>query len=276
MKGILDIESWYQSVAISVQEAGVAFSAFLPKVLLALLVAAVGWLVARAIQAVAGRVLRKAGADRLGRSSRIADSLRNAGVASPISVVVARVLFWAVLLTFGLFALQALGIAAVARTLERVIGLLPHLFAAAVIIIVGVPLSRLVKNLTTSGAAAARVAQAQRLGVAAQAIVAMVVGVLALSQVGIDTGLLITVITTLVATVGLSMGLAFALGAKPIVTHILAGHFLRQNLSTGTSVEVLGRSGQIRTVGAVATVIASDDREWLVPNDKVLNEVLGR
>ena len=45
-----------------------------------------------------------------------------------------------------------------------------------------------------------------------------------------------------VATIGLSMGLAFALGARPIVTHILAGHFLRQSLTRGTPVEVLGKA----------------------------------
>ncbi len=104
----------------------------------------------------------------------------------------------------------------------------------------------------------------------------LVVAVLALEQLGVETELLVTVITALVATLSLAMGVAFALGARDVVTHILAGHYLRQSLPAGRLVEVQGRSGVVQEVGPVATLMRRDDRVVSVPNARLLDEIILR
>jgi small-conductance mechanosensitive channel len=85
---------------------------------------------------------------------------------------------------------------------------------------------------------------------------------------------LITVITVLVATFGLTMGLAFALGSRTLITHILAGHYLRQTLPSGKLVEVSGRKGTVEHIGAVSTVFREGDRSWTMPNAALLEDIV--
>ena len=82
--------------------------------------------------------------------------------------------------------------------------------------------------------------------------------------------------TVVVGAATLAMGVAFALGARPIVGHILAGHFLRQSIPQGSAVEVAGRRGLVERVGSVDTLVKDDERSWSIPNSALLDQVIDR
>jgi hypothetical protein len=107
-------------------------------------------------------------------------------------------------------------------------------------------------------------------------LVVGLVAVVALEQLGVTTSVLVGPITAVLAAAGFAAGLAFALGAHPIVTHILAGHFLKQSLPRDTFVEISGERGVVDRVGATDTVLRSGDRSWSVPNGKLIGEIVIR
>jgi hypothetical protein len=76
--------------------------------------------------------------------------------------------------------------------------------------------------------------------------------------------------------VGFAAGLAFALGARPVVTHILAGHFLKQSLPRDVAVEIAGQRGIVEVVGPVSTVLRDGDRSWTIPNAQLLDQIVIR
>jgi hypothetical protein len=116
--------------------------------------------------------------------------------------------------------------------------------------------------------------RAERAGALTRGAVLLITGVVAVEQLGLKTEMFVRIVTVLVATLGLTMGLAFALGARSVITHILAGHYLRQSLATGQQVEVAGRKGVVDHVGAVSTVFRKGDRSWSVPNASLLEDVV--
>jgi len=71
-------------------------------------------------------------------------------------------------------------------------------------------------------------------------------------------------VSSVAAAAGSSVGLVFALGAYPVIAHILAGHFLKQWLPRNPPIEVDGQRGLVERVGAVDNMICSDDRSWTV------------
>jgi len=157
---------------------------------------------------------------------------------------------------------------------SRLISYLPNVIAAAFIVVVGLLLARLAQRLVVSGSEMAGLLRSDRLGAVVRGVVLLVTGVVAVEQLGLKTDILVKVITVLVATLGVTMGLAFALGARSVVTHILAGHYLRQALVTGQRVEVSGRKGVLDHVGAVSTVFKKGDQSWSVPNAALLEDVI--
>jgi hypothetical protein len=180
------------------------------------------------------------------------------------------------MLTFVLSAVETLGLDAVTATIDRLIAFLPNVIASGLLFLLGLLLARLAGNLVSSGAAAASLSGAPRIGAMAQGVVAVVAGVIALEQLGVQTEIVVTVVTAAVAALGITVGIAFALGATPVIGHILAGHFLRQSLPPGGSVEVGERRGVVEQVGPVATLLRDGERAWSIPNARLLDEIVQR
>jgi small-conductance mechanosensitive channel len=88
--------------------------------------------------------------------------------------------------------------------------------------------------------------------------------------------MVVTVVTAVVGAVTVTVGVAFALGARPVITHIMAGHFLRQSLPTGGSVEVGGQRGVVERVGAVDTLVRDEEHTWSIPNGRLIEEIVVR
>lgn len=276
MNTLFDLESWRAVFQNSLAALGTSFGAFVPKLLGTIVVLLLGWLVAKVAELASRRTLRRLGLDRLGERVRVSRFLGRAGVTAPPSKIVSRLLFWLLVLTFVITAADSLGLTAVTTTIDRFVAYVPSIIAAGLILVFGLFLARFTRNLIVSAAMAANIAEARRLGNAGHGVVTVLVCVLAVEELGVDTGILVTVITGLVSAAALTMGLAFAIGARPVVTHILAGHFLRQVLAPGGRVVVDGRSGTIDRVGPLDTLIHDDAGAWSIPNGILLDSVRGR
>ncbi len=271
-----DLETWRTASESAMSEMSRTTAAFAPRLVAAILLLLLGWLVARLLGAITRRLLRRIGLDTASTRLRVRETLDQAAIRSDPSALVGRLVFWLVLLGFLLSAVEALGLSAVTASIGRLLGYLPNLVAALVLVLLGVLAGRLARNVVASAAAAADFGPAARLGAAAQVGVVLLVTVLALEQIGIETEILVSLLTALVAASALTVGLSFALGARPVVTHILAGHFLRQSLAAGGSVEVEGRRGVVERVGPVETLLRDERGSWSIPNGRLLETVVGR
>lgn len=274
MNDLVDIETWRQMVSDSLTQLAERIVQLVPALVSAAFILLVGYGVSKLSAAITSRAMRRFGFDRACTRLRITESLRRAKVLSAPSVVMARIVQWVVFLVFVLPAAEALGLDPVTMMVDRALAYLPRVASAALVMVLGVLLARFVRNLVQSAGAIANLSQTVQLGVIAHAMVVLVTGVLALGQLGVETDILVTVVTVLVATLGLTFGAAFALGARPLVTHILAGHTLRTLLPEGKAVEVGGRPGVVERVGAVDTLFRDGDKRWSMANAVLLEQVI--
>jgi hypothetical protein len=247
--------------------------AFTPRLIGALAVLLFGWLLARLVQAVVERSIR-VGLDSILERTGIAQALERTSMTATPSAIVGRVLFWLILIVFIMGASQIVGLDAVSDAIRRVLAYIPNVIAAALVLAAGIFLARLADNLVTSGAAAAGVSYAKSLGSVARGSIIVMVGVVTVEQLGVDTQILITVITVSVAAMAAGLALSFALGSTGVIRGILAGHYLRQILAEGRSVEVAGLRGVVEEVGAVATRFRDGERSWTLPNARLVEELI--
>lgn len=276
MSEVFNFEAWRQVMVTSLTELGRTLAAFLPSLIGMLVILGVGWCIAKVVEVVARRVLHRVGLDRTSDRLGVADTLRDAGVLRGPSELIARLLFWVLMLTFLLSAFETLGLTAVAVTIDRVIAYLPNIIAAALVVIVGLLISRFTGNLVASGAGAAGVTYARELGSAARGVVVVMVAILATEQLGVETRVLVAAVTATVAAVVAGLALAFALGSREVVRAILAGHYLRQSLAEGQSVEIEGRRGTLERVGVTDTLFREERGAWSIPNARLLDAVVVR
>lgn len=276
MQELFDVEAWREVSVRALSELGATLAAFLPSLVGALVILAIGWLLSRAVEIAAQRVLRTVGVDRASARLGLGDILERTGVTITASALIARLLFWLLMLTFVLSSVETLGLEAVTGTIDRLIAFIPSLIGAGLITLLGLLFARFLGGVAGSAVAAAGFDGAARVGLVVQGLAAVLAVVIAIEQLGLDTQVLVAPLTALLAAAGFSAGLAFALGARPIVTHILAGHFLRQSLPREAFVEVAGHRGVVQRVGATDTLLRDGERQWSVPNAQLLETVVSR
>ena len=247
---------------------------FIPNLVNGLIILLVGYLIAQLVRWIMATVLRRLKFDPLIERTGITGSLRGLGVKTPLSEIFAQTLFTLLLLSFLITSTRLMGLGAVALLLENLLNFLPNIIAAVIIFLLGGVVAQFVGNLVTTFGTTGGVTYAARLGRIIQYLISLFVVVLALGQLGIDTAILVTAITIVIAAFGLALGLALGLGARGVVHNILAGYYMRQRFPVGRLIAYFDVRGEVSVVGGVSTVVRTSDGDVAIPNSAVIDSVV--
>jgi hypothetical protein len=197
-----------------------------------------------------------------------APHLRLSSVATKL---LGNITFWVTILLFITAATRILGLVVFSDWLDRVVGYLPTLVAGGLIILVGIVISALVRDLTAATVASTEVAYGDVFGRGAQAVVLVTALIIGINQVGIDVTLLVTLVSILFAAVCVSFTLAFALGARTFVSNLIGAHYIQQYYQPGQLARLGDIEGEILELTPTSVIIAAESGRVTVPA-KIFNE----
>lgn len=248
--------------------------AWLPNLGVALILILAGWIVGRLIQAILAGLLRRLGLDRLAQRAGASQMLERLGMGSSAVDVLARVVFWLILLVFLLAATESLGLEGVVQTLGGLIDFLPSVLAAALILLFGGLLARLVGEALGALAEQSGIQAGTALGsLVRYALLAFVV-ILALQQLGVETSLLTTTTVALIGAAALALAVAFGFGSRDIARNIMAGFHVREEFTVGQVLTVAGHQGQLVHVGPVKSRLKTETGHLSLPNSVLAEQVV--
>ena len=242
---------------------------YLPNVLGAFLLLLVGWIIANVLQATAVR-LTQLGERALSRFTDGRGAIA-ARLPSASAKIFGSVVFWAVVLFFLTAATQVLGLNTFTNWLSRVVDYLPTVFVGALIIIAGILVSKLAREVTEAATASADERQRALIGRVVQAGILVTAILVGAEQIGIK----VTFLVILAAAVGISLvgavALALSLGAREYVANLIGAHYLRRRYSIGQQVRLAGFEGRILELTETAVVLETSEGRASIPA-KVFNE----
>jgi small-conductance mechanosensitive channel len=140
---------------------------------------------------------------------------------------------------------------------------LPSLFAGALIIIAGILLARLSRDLVT--AAAPSSAQRLLLGRVTQLSILATAIVIGADQIGIKINFLVIMATVVVSTVLGGGALALSLGARTYVANLIGAHYLRQAYCVGQRIRVAGYEGHILEITPTTVILETAEGRATLP-----------
>ena len=247
---------------------------YIPRLINGLVVLLVGllisWLVSRVVGWILVRVKIDRGAERIGLTSL----LSSLGIRLPISRIIAQLIFVFMFLSFLVTATRLMGLEPVARLIDQLISFFPSLVAAVIVFLLGYMVARFLGDLVDSAATTAGLSYGPRLGRITRYVITVFATVLALATLGVNTDLIISAITIMVAAFGLALGLALGLGARSFVHHILAGYYMRQRLPIGQPIEFGEVRGQVGGIGSVNTVVGTPGGDVVIPNGTLAESIV--
>ena len=131
-----------------VEDAWSTVATFVPKLLAFLLILLVGWLIAKAVEKILDKVLERVGFDRWVERGGIKRALANSKYDA--SSILGRLVYYAILLFTLSVAFGVFGPNPISDYLGAVIGYLPRLFVAILILVIASAVAAAVKSLIES------------------------------------------------------------------------------------------------------------------------------
>jgi len=245
---------------------------WLPNLLGALVLLLVGWLVARLVQFIIGGLLRRLRLDSLTERVGISRMLSNAGLDPSVVNLLARLAYWLILFVFVLAAAESVGLLGVTEMLNRLVGYLPNVLAAALILLLGSLVAQVVGDALGKMTTQAGVAAGAALGQIVRYTLLVFAVILALGQLGIQTDLLTIAASALVVATALAMAIAFGFGSRDLARNIMAGYHARESFEEGQQLSLRGHSGQLMSIGTVKSMIKTGNGMVSLPNSALTEE----
>ena len=247
---------------------------FLPNLLSAILILLIGWAIAFVISMLTRRIFSSLRLDTLSERRGLRRTLSDIGIDTPLSSIASSFTFWLILLLMLEPLTEALRLTYLSHLVARLLGFLPSVLAAALILVLGLSFARMFAASVTRTAKAANLEYAAALGAIVRYFIALIAVIITLAQLGVQTAILTVIFAVILLSVGAASALAFGTGSKAVVANILAGAFIRDHFPEGREIDVQGVHGKIVAVNSVGTTVDSDGRIVTVPNSVLMENVV--
>ena len=211
----------------ALQELARGFAHYLPRAVVMLIIAFVGWVIAYLLKVIVRGILRVTKFSKLSESAGATQFLNQAALPSSTELL-SRFVFWVAWVGFILLGVSVLGIVGLQEYTSRFFLFLPRLFVAMVILFLG----SLAASFFSRAALLAAVNANFRSSRLLSATVRIIISIFALSMMfevlGVAEQTMLLAFGTVFGAVMLGMAIAFGLGGKD-----LAREFLEKRLATG-------------------------------------------
>ncbi|BFT32218.1 mechanosensitive ion channel [Alteromonas sp. D210916BOD_24] len=267
----MDLNIWAQSFSNALTRFWTEVAGFLPNLIATVVVVFIGLFISKMITNWVAKLIEKLGFNTLCEKLGIHSVISTLGFKANAADIVGKLLHLFFILIILVAAAETLGLERFSAILDEFILYLPKLFGALLITLIGLFIAKNGKTqLETSlenmgieyGAAAGRVLQL---------MVLFITFSLVIGQLELETELLNTIFTVMIASLGIALALALGLGTQSVANSIVSGIYAREQLLPGDEVEFEGFVGNVVSVSTVNTILENKEGKRLsIPNQDLL------
>ncbi len=204
---------------------------YLPRLIVMLVIAFVGWVIAYLLKMLARSILRLTSFSRLSENAGATRLLNRAALPSSTELV-SRFVFWVAWIGFILLGVSVLGIAGLQEYISRFFLFLPRLFVALVILFLGFLAASFFSRAALLAAVNANFRSSRLLSISIRIVISIFALSMVLEVLGVGEETMLIAFGTGFGAIMLGLAIAFGLGGKD-----LAREFLEKKLATGKKEE---------------------------------------
>ncbi|REJ84277.1 MAG: hypothetical protein DWQ44_06480 [Bacteroidetes bacterium] len=241
-------------------------SMWIPSALGIILILFIGWIIAWLFRWLVSFLLKKAGLDLLTEKSGAQKVLHSWGIKKPLSKLAGRLFYWVVLILFILVAVESMGLNIVAGLFKTVIGYVPHIIGALLIILAGGFLANIIGDTVAAMGEKSGVVRKSILGQAVKYVLIIFTIIIAMQELGVETLLLSSVVIVLVAGLAIALSIGFGLGSRELARNIMAGFHARESFAPGIRLKVGTHEGVLIRIGTYKFILDTGNASISLPN----------
>jgi hypothetical protein len=189
-------------------------SQFLVNVLAVLVILLIGWLLSKMLKVVVTKLLKTVKLDQLSDRIELDTLLAKGGITYTLSDLIGVIFYWLGLLVTFVVAVNAMGLTIAADLLNRIVLYVPNIIAAIFILIMGMFVATLLRNIVKTAASNAGLNQSEVLAKVVEVVVMVFAVMITLEQLNIGARIIELTISIFLGSLGLAFALAFGFGCQ--------------------------------------------------------------
>ena len=210
----------------ALQDLARGFAHYLPRLIVMLIIAFVGWIVAYLLKMLARSILRLTRFSKLSENAGATQLLNQAALPSSTELL-SRFVFWVAWVGFILLGVSVLGIVALQEYISQFFLFLPRLFVALVILFLGVLAASFFSRAALLAAVNMNFRSSRLLSISIRIIISIFALSMVFEVLGVAKETMLITFGTTFGAVMLSLAIAFGIGGKDV-----AREFLEKRLVT--------------------------------------------
>lgn len=211
----------------ALQDMARGFAHYLPRLVVMLIIAFIGWLIAYLLKMLVRGILRLTKFHKLSEKTGATRLLNQASLPSSTELL-SRFVFWVAWVGFILLGVSVLGIVGLEEYTARFFLFLPRLFVALVILCFGFLAASFFSRAALLAAVNADFRSSRLLSISIRIIISIFALSMVFEVLGVGEATILITFGTVFGAVMLGLAIAFGIGGKD-----LAREFLERKLSTG-------------------------------------------
>jgi len=213
--------NWIQLTSNALKGLWVGFIDFTPKIIGAIIVFLVGWLIAVAVGKIIAEILRKIKFNRIFENGSWKRALEKAEIKVDASSFIGAIFKWILVIVFLLASVEILGLSQFASFLHDVLNYLPNVVAASVIFIAAVIIADISEKVVRATIESTKVGYGRMAGMIVKWSIWIFALLSILVQLKVTPSLIQIILKGIVGLIIIAGGLAFGLGGKDVAAEIL-------------------------------------------------------
>jgi len=196
------------------------FAHYLPRLIVMLIIALVGWLVAYVLKVVVRSILRLTKFSKLSENAGATQLLHQAALPSSTELL-SRLVFWVAWVGFILLGVSVLGIVGLQEYISRFFLFLPRLFAALLILFFGSLAAGFFSRAALLAAVNANFASSRLLSISIRIIISIFALSMVFEVLGLAEQTMLIAFGIMFGAVMLGLAIAFGVGGKDLAREFL-------------------------------------------------------
>jgi flagellar biosynthesis protein FliQ len=211
----------YSTLSVLATESLSEVSAFIPKLVAALLILLVGAGLAKAIKSLVVKLLETLKVANWVKNTPVEHFFKNAEFGEKMEGVLGSVIYWLLMLVVIHTTVSVLGLASLSHVLERVLSYVPKIVSSVLILFFGLLVSGVVESLVKGSIMSIDGKSARLLGKISSYLILTIAVLAAINELRIASEFIMVLFVGFVAMISLGFGLAIGLGGKDVVNEAL-------------------------------------------------------
>lgn len=241
------------------------FVDFVPRFIFASFILLIGYLVAKGLAIVTKKLLERVGFDKIGDRLNEVSIVKQLQTEIKLSQIVAKVLYYFIMLGFVTDATRTLGVGAITGLVEKLVNFVPQLIVAAIMLQIGVLVSEAIKNAVVSICKSFNVPSAKLIGSIVFTFFLAITIISALGQAGVNTELLESSFNLLIGGVILAFAVGYGFASKDILANLLSSFYNKNRFKEGQTIQIDDVKGQIIGLDTTSITLKTGDTKTVFP-----------